>query len=382
MTSRAFFRAARAVRLDQWGTPAAAFLGSRLALFALILFFLGLFPVAPQLQANLAERMTVWDGEWYLEIVSHGYSWNGPEWQSSVAFFPLYPFLGRLAGQLLGGGELGLFVVANLSFAVYLFYLHRLVCLDVDRPAADRTVLYLAIFPLSFIFSSPYAEATMLALATASFYYGRRGRWSAAVLLGFLAALTRLAGVLILLPLLYEFLQQRGLSWRALGLALVPGGTAGFIAYQSLFTGSPLGVVRMTSASWSRHFSMPWETLRIAVDLVQQGPLTEYNTSIAIVDTSIAVLFLSLSLLAVLWLRPAYWLYAISACLLALSSSVAPDAYLPTASLGRYMLAVFPAFIVLGIAGRNRLVHHFLIGASAIMLGPLALYFFSRIWVA
>ncbi len=44
-------------------------------------------------------------------------------------------------------------------------------------------------------------------------------------------------------------------------------------------------------------------------------------------------------------------------------------------------MAIFPAFILMGVAGRNRYVHYGIVFLFACLLGPLMIYFFGRIWV-
>jgi hypothetical protein len=374
-------RCRQALRAEVWAAPLSIFAGSRLAVFALALLFIGLFPVGADSKPSFLQAFAQWDGGWYTGIAAGGYSWQGPGVQSNVAFFPLYPFLGKLVGLFMGGPRVGLFVVANASFAVYLVYLYRLVSVDFDAGTGLRAILYVAVFPLSFIYSCLYTESTMLALIAAAFYYARRGRWRVAVPLGALASLTRLAGLVVLLPLAWEYYRQKGLQWRGLSLAAVPAGTAAFALYVYRLTGSPLSFTTITSQAWSRHFTWPWDTVRIGLDVVTRVPLASYIASIALVDVATIVLFGLLSLAAIRWLPTSYWLYALPATLLAISSTLSPDAGLPTASLARYLLAVFPAFIVLALAGRNRYVHYLITFACAVLLGPLAIYFFSGIWV-
>lgn len=361
--------------------PLSVCIGSRLAVFALAFYFVGLFPIAPDKKPDLVGALTAWDGGWYVRLATEGYSWRGPTVQSTVAFWPLFPLLGRLVGWVVGSVPWGLIIVANVSFAVYLIYLYKLGCLDLDQGSGYRAVLYVAIFPLSFVFSCAYTESTMLALTVAAFYYARKGNWWAAIPLGMLTTLTRLAGVVILLPLVWEFYKQKGLTWRALVLLIVPLGTLGYGLYLWRLTGEPLSIVTVTGIAWGRHFTWPWDTVRIGLDVLARNPRVNYVVSIAIVDVVTIISFILLSIACVRWMRPSYWLYAFPATFLAISSTLDPKVGLPTASLARYLLAVFPAFMLLGRAGKNPYVHHLFVFMFAILLGALSIYFFSVIWV-
>lgn len=82
-----------------------------------------------------------WDAHWYLEIVRNGYRVEGAslpgssfiaDAQSAVAFFPLYPMLGRGVAAVLGlgGSELGralaLLLVSNTALLAGCAVLHPL----------------------------------------------------------------------------------------------------------------------------------------------------------------------------------------------------------------------------------------------------------------
>lgn len=83
-----------------------------------------------------------WDGQWYLEIAAKGCSYD-PRRASRVAFFPLYPLLGKAVAAITGL-ETGwaLVLVSHLAllgaFVLWPFYLQaRLLGLDF-RSSKDR----------------------------------------------------------------------------------------------------------------------------------------------------------------------------------------------------------------------------------------------------
>ena len=377
---RGLKRAWEAVTTDPLATPLSVFFGSRIALYILVLFFVGFFPGKPDEKPNFIEAFSQWDGAWYLSIATGGYQWPGsPDVQSNVVFFPLYPLLGRMVGWLVADARWGLFIVSNVSFAFYLYFLYKLTCHDLDQLSASRAVLYAAIFPLSFIFSCLYSESTSFAFAIAAFYYARVGKWHLAIPLGILTTLTRLAGLAILLPLAYEYLRQRGLRPQALLLALIPGGTAGFALYMWMLTGSPLAFAS-TQKAWFRSFAFPWQTLSRGFERVR-WPISHYVTAIAIVDFASIVLFLGLTLLVFKYLPAAYWLYCVPILLLSLSTTIDPTKAPPTGSIPRFLMALFPCFMVLGKIGKNRYLDQAIRATFAVLLGIISIYFFSHFWV-
>ncbi len=374
-------RAWAALRSDEWLLPLSLFAGSRIAVLLMATLFIGLVPAQQGPQPDAVTALLRWDGGWYNSIASQGYQWSGPDKQSNVAFFPLYPLLAKIVSlPLLGNTQLALLVVSNIAFLFYLYYLYKLAKRDFDPDTAGRTLLYVAIFCLSFFFSAGYTESLMLALATASFYYAREGNWKLAIALGFLTTLTRLAGLAILLPLAWEWYKQKGLTIQALALLIVPAGLVLFMLYLWGLTGDPLAFNTVQQA-WKHVLTWPWGTFGIGWDLITRLPLSRYVTSIAWVDFGSMILFLALICLAIRYMPPAYWLFSFPVYFISTSSTLDPSAGLPTASIARYLMALFPAFILMGLFGKNKYIHYAWVFINGILLGALTIYFFAGIWV-
>src|SRR5262249_47750700 len=159
-----------------------------------------------------------WDSGWYLDIAEHGYSFV-PGKQSNVAFFPLYPELMHVFHLVIplprdvGWLDDGI-ILSNVALLVALIYLYRLVRLDYERPTAARAVLYLCVFPTTLFLSAVYSESLFLALVVAAFYYARTARWFVAGLLAAAAAVCKPPGILLVVPLAYEYLSQSEFQWR------------------------------------------------------------------------------------------------------------------------------------------------------------------------
>lgn len=128
-----------------------------------------------------------------------------------LVFFPGYPMAVRLVSILLGGQLLlAGFLVSALSFAGAGCLLYRLVRLDAPHREAVRAVSFLCLLPGSFFFAAPMSESFFLLLTVGSYYAARTGWWLLAGLLGGMAALTRSVGLLLLIPLFFEW-------WRCSG---------------------------------------------------------------------------------------------------------------------------------------------------------------------
>jgi tetratricopeptide (TPR) repeat protein len=117
-----------------------------------------------------------------------------------------------------------------------------------SRVAAD-SVTYLALYPISFVFTAVYSDGLFLALAAWAFLLALDGRASLAAPLGALAVLTRPTGI-ALLPALAWLLWRRGGSRRLLAvgqLVVLPAALAGYCIYLHYHFGDAGAFVRPAS---------------------------------------------------------------------------------------------------------------------------------------
>src|SRR4051794_4588875 len=116
----------------------------------------------------LAAPVSRWDSVHFQVIASNGYVRD-----DLTAFFPLYPYLARVAGWVTGSLLLGGFLISLVAFLVGLVVVHRLAELEIGPAAARRTVYLLAFFPAALFFSAFYTEALFLALTAGAVYLAR-----------------------------------------------------------------------------------------------------------------------------------------------------------------------------------------------------------------
>jgi len=345
------------------------------------LVFVGLTPQQVEQPPDILTNFMRWDSGWYEQIINQGYTWKGPDQQSSVAFFPLYPLTAKIMSFFLFGNvKLALFVTSNLAFLFFLHYLYKLTCHEFGAETAERALLYAALFPIAFYSSAGYTESLMLFLATATLYYARLGQWRAALIFGALTPLTRLVGMAVFPALAWEWYKQKGLTFKALYLLTIPSGLLMFMIYLWILTGDPLAFNTVQKA-WNHVLTWPWGTFQIAWQVLTTVPRTRYIYAIAALDFGSMGLFLILCVAALRYLPPAYWLYSLPVYFLSTSATLLPDKGLPTASIARYMMSIFPAFMLLGHWGKNKFLHYLIMFLWAILTGPLLVYYFAGIWV-
>jgi hypothetical protein len=295
----------------------------------------------------LAASFARWDSVWYLAIANDGYAGDDPR---RAAFFPLYPLLVRSVDTVVRDPIVAGVLVSVACFAAALVLLHRLTALELGAPAARMAVWALALYPGALFFSMVYSEALFLALSVGAVYAGRTGRWAWAGAAGALAAATRSAGVLLLVPLALLWLRQPGGGRRRLRdaawLLLVPAGLAAFSLALAIGRGDALAPMD-AQETWYRSFAGPyagaWQGLTAAWSGVHDlgDPAARHNVML--------FAFLVAAIPAVVGvlrrLPAAYGAYVLTALALPLSWPVGPQ---PLMSLPRFLAVMFPLFMWLG----------------------------------
>jgi Gpi18-like mannosyltransferase len=321
-----------------------------------------------------------WDAGWYLDIAKNGYRFLPGE-QSNVAFFPLYPYVVRLVhivirvpgdtGWLLVG-----IIVSNTALFVALVYLYRLICLDYDRNTAARAVLYLCVFPTTLFLSAVYSESLFLALVVSAFYYARATRWVTTGLLAAAATLCRPAGLLLVVPLGFEYLSQKEFRWRRVGsdclaLFLPPLALAGHLAVLRWRFGS-WNVISKAEAieGWNRSLTPPWNTLVYSLQHI--GASIGYHGAFELVFTAILI---ALATFACFQLRPSYAIYSVVSVLFVTSWG-------DLKSAPRFGLVIFPIMILLASLGHHKAFNRAYLTLSAILAAISMVVFSQWGWVA
>jgi hypothetical protein len=293
-----------------------------------------------------------YDSGWYHGIASQGYVY-AEGGRNNLAFFPLYPMLMRAGGWLLGARQEDFYfagiVVSWLAFAGAMVLLYRLARLDLDERAAERAVLYTAIFPFAYFFGVVYSESLFLLTLVATTFALRTKRWVWAALAGAAMTATRVTGVIALPGLAWIAWRaaagDRREQWKA--AAAIVGCTTGFVgycAYNYVLSGTPFAwyeaITRWNYEPGGNPLAMP---LRVLVRVLStpiaylagetMAPYDMLNTLAAVG---------ALALVPLIWRRfgLGYASIVLGGLLLPLSSG-------QLEGLGRYTLVQFPIFIAL-----------------------------------
>lgn len=290
---------------------------------------------------------TRWDSFYYLSIVKHGYraAADITTTTSSIPFFPLYPYLVKSLGWLGLNLPDGFYILtglllSNLLFLAAAVLLHRLITgpLGFDETAAHRALTLLMVFPASFFFSSFYPESLFLFLVLAGFSFAQRDRWLPAALCAALLVLTRPQGVVAAAALAWFYMEKRAWKLRliradVLWFALAPIALLLHAAHLYQITARPLAFIDAQLA-WGRNSGGVLNGLWVNIN----GPALDVFK----IDLLLVSVFLLISLyLLWKWQVKAYGVFALLMCLMPLSTG-------SLVSVSRFLVVIFPVFILLG----------------------------------
>ncbi len=367
------------------------FLGTRFLLVMVSYFgyILLTVPKDSQVGVNINAFLTSWnrwDAANYVRIAQFGY-----QKVYDTAFLPLFPLLISAIAHLLGSWSYLLVgtVLSNAALLGVLFVIYQLAVEAQGEQVARRTLLYLCIFPTAFFFFAAYNESLFLLLTSGAFLAMRRQKWWLAGLLGMLAAMTRPAGMFLGVIYLWELWASReSISaarqkiWlRLLPILLIPVGLIGYCIFCWVTFGNPLAFVAVQS-HWARQLAWPWQGIGVSLyELFWNQPFGAFNEVHIILDLGATVSFIVLAVLGWRKLRTSYilWLGMLLFYSLISPALVRHDAL---QSNQRFVLEMFPAFIILAMLGvKHPRLHQGLMLAFPALLATLSILFFMNRWM-
>jgi hypothetical protein len=339
-------------------TPLLLALGVRVALFAVASVAARFF--APQSFAGNLNIWNRWDAVWYISIATDGYTY-APHAQTSVVFYPVLPLLLLILHYPLSFLPFNSYLlvgmlIAWVSFLAACCVLYQMTLERFGQPTAYGAVLLLSTFPFSLFYGAAYTESLFLLLALLAFYAIDRQNWRLAATMALIAGATRPTGVFVGVCVIAAYALdwyktkhalRRDVAW----LALVPVGTLAYLVYNYYHWGDFLAPMHVSDAAWRRG-SLRWDALAQGIYLLTHPDAwlngAEYKPLLFGLYSVLALLFLIS--LPFIWrkLGPIYALYAALAILVPI---VTDDVMV---SVGRYLSIVFPTFIVLASALRER----------------------------
>ena len=295
-------------------------------------------------------------------IAMSGYTYGRYPW------LPGYPIVIRLIGALVGDYWFGAFLVTQ-AFALGSIVVFQLLAEEYMKPdEAMHATLLLAAFPYIFVFTVlGYSEAMFFFCTIAAWYFYRKERLGVSSLLVGAAAITRIYGIGIILPMILDNVSKREprrLLYSAIPLAFV----GSWMLFCYFTTGDPI-------VSWTAEQSV-YSPVGGGYSLVHiiWGQLT-MGMPVGGLDPAVLIAFALLVLLSVkVWkVDRLLWVYTMAmfaTFALVVTSHV---------SMLRYMAFVFPIWLTLKV--RNPVIVAVCVGSFVAVSLLLWLYVITVFFV-
>ena len=378
------------------------FVVTRLLLVLVTYITFILFPVHPHVYPNTPVDITAlltswnrWDAANYTRIAQYGY-----QTKHDTAFFPLFPWLIKSIAFLFGNHGyiiIGM-ILSNLALLGTLFVLYQIAADTFGDLVGRRTLLYLCIFPTAFFFFAAYNETLFLLFTASSFLAMRRQKWWLAGILGLFAALTRSAGIFLVIPYLYELWISRDsfmdsdqsisrklldMLPRVLPVVLIPIGTLIYSIYCWKLFNDPIAFATV-QRDWGRYLTWPWVGMWTALrEIFGIQPFGSFFEVHLLLDLTATISFIVLAILGWHRLRMSYNIWIALLLFYMLISPAIPIAQPDTlVSNQRFVLEMFPAFITLAaLSVKYPRLHLGLLIAFPFLQAVLAALFVLNLWM-
>jgi hypothetical protein len=175
-----------------------------------------------------------WDSLKFSSIAANGYA------HPNYPYLPGYPILIFLVERLVGNYWLAAFLVAQALALGNIVMFQLLAEQYLGRDEALYATLLMMMFPFISVFTTlSYSEPLFIFSSIAAWYFYKKGHMAASSLMAGLAAVTRIYGFAIVLPVILDVLKRK--SYQRLGYVAIPTACLSlwfFFCY--LATGNPL----------------------------------------------------------------------------------------------------------------------------------------------
>lgn len=337
-----------------------------ISLIAILFLLFLIFPKSEYASANFFENFTNWDGRYYISIAKYGYV--DP---THYAFFPGYPLVIRVLSLITGNFALSAVLISMTSTLLACFIFYKLIKLDFKEKIARNSIFALLIFPTSFYFLMTYSEGLFLLLSLLTFYYFRKENFFLATFFGFFSCLTRFVGLVLIVSILIQIIINQGFNRKNWIILLAPLGFFIFCLYLYTQTQNLFYFIKAQS-EWNRVFGFPWGGIWQAIINITQPEFIQKYPYV-VFDLMFTVFGLGMAIRSFRFLPPLYSFYILGSVLLPLITSI-------LSSMSRFLLPVFPIFIMIALIKNNafKLIY---LTISLLLLFLFALLFLNWYWI-
>lgn len=324
-----------------------------------------------------------WDTIHYLEIAEFGYDFD----LVNTVWPPLYPFVIKILSLFIKPSLLAAIFGSNIFLISGIFLLFLLITELFDEITAKNTIFYLLMFPTAFFFVAPYSESLFLTLSVSVFLLIRKKKWLWAGVVSSLAALCRVQGIILVVPIFVELIRNyykdRNLkcfltnSFSCLFAPFVYG-IYSFYVHFGLKADWPWETL---ASYWGQRFAWPWEGFYFTIlSIFGNTKVIDYSPTIVKI-LNISISMVSIYLLLKVWKKIpiSFSIYSWIMLFIIIGKVDYNDTLVSTI---RYLLTVFPIFIALALTIKNKYIKLTYTAVGVMLHIFLLVYFYWWFWVA
>ncbi len=338
-----------------------------------------------------AQRMwAAWsDAPHYMFIAEHGYVTEAASANSeflTLVFLPFYSYVTSFFALISENYVRAGYFVSHISTVLGCAMLYLLVKIDFDRKTARRAVKYFCILPAACLLYATMSDGLFFLLSVTALYCARKKYIPLAALFAAFAAYTRIIGVVLLVPLVMEYVRlllterrlKREHRWKfvvkqtftGLSLLLIPLAIGTYLLQNYLVSGNAFQILIYQRENWSQGFSYFFRTVGYQTDnLIRSVLASDTETSLGLCLPNLLYIFSSLAvlLLTVKKMRASYVAYYFAYFFVAVSVSW-------LLSAPRYLTCCFPLILGLAMLTKKKYVD---IPLTIICLAGFVLYLYG-----
>ena len=292
-----------------------------------------------------------WDSLQFTRIALFGYV------HPNYVYLPAYPIMILITGRLTGDYWFGAFAVAQVFTAASLIMFQQVAEMYMQPKEALCASLLMATFPFISVFTTlSYSEPLFLFSTLSTWFLYKKGKLQSSSLMAGIASVTRIYGILIVLPIIVDLIKSR--RYHRLFYVSIPMATLGswlIYCYQS--TGD--WFVSWTDEKYWQRGGVG-DGIKILQAISQHGIQGLLNCCAGLDPTIFWSISLFIILIALTWHvdRP-LWIYSVAVSGLLVFTTTY---YI---SLLRYLAFIFPIWLSI------RIKNPWVVAATVAVLAPM-----------
>lgn len=333
---------------------------------------------------KLGNLLSAWDGQWFIKISEQGYPKNPDDLGALASYvdYPLFPLLMRSSTTIFGSPFMAGIAVNFILSVLAAVLIYKVVRLNHPENISHKSVWYFLINPAAIFFLAIYSESLFLCLSLTTIYLAKSKHYLLAGMFGFLSTLTRSVGLLLLIPLFYEYSQKFIHATKKtqisiiISFMLIPLSYFIFMKYSELHSGVP-----NTYSVAQKYFGRSGPSIQNVIFYLYFVFTNFFSFPVhgiraSQLDVFFMITFLIITFMARRKISSSYVLFNLAFILFTLSSGT-------STAVIRYLTVAFPIYLAIAyFTDHKPLIHQSLTIIFLLLQSLFALMYTHWYWVA